>query len=220
MSMEDMIPLLWQGLLETLQMTIPATAFSYLIGMPLGILLVVTRKDHIMPNPRLNAVLGTIVNFLRSIPFIILLAMLFPVTRIVMGRAIGTSAIIFPLIISAFPYVARMTEGALIEVDRGIIEAAQSMGSTNGQIVFKVLIPEAMPSLINGAAISMVNILGYTAMASAAGGGGLGALAITKGYQSRKFEVLYSASIVLVLLVQLITVSGTRLTRRLDHRKK
>jgi D-methionine transport system permease protein len=220
MSMEDMIPLLWQGLLETLQMTIPATAFSYLIGMPLGILLVVTRKDHIMPNPRLNAVLGTIVNFLRSIPFIILLAMLFPVTRIVMGRAIGTSAIIFPLIISAFPYVARMTEGALIEVDRGIIEAAQSMGSTNGQIVFKVLIPEAMPSLINGAAISMVNILGYTAMASAAGGGGLGSIAIIKGINIRKLDVMYAASILLVFLVQTITVTGTGVSKKIDHRKR
>ncbi len=220
MSMEAMIPLLWQGLLETLQMTIPATAFSYLIGMPLGILLVVTRKDHIMPNPRLNAVLGTIVNFLRSIPFIILLAMLFPVTRIVMGRAIGTSAIIFPLIISAFPYVARMTEGALIEVDRGIIEAAQSMGSTNSQIVFKVLIPEAMPSLINGAAISMVNILGYTAMASAAGGGGLGSIAIIKGINIRKLDVMYAASILLVFLVQTITVTGTGVSKKIDHRKR
>lgn len=220
MSMEDMIPLLWQGLLETLQMTIPATAFSYLIGMPLGILLVVTRKDHIMPNPRLNVVLGTIVNFLRSIPFIILLAMLFPVTRIVMGRAIGTSAIIFPLIISAFPYVARMTEGALIEVDRGIIEAAQSMGSTNSQIVFKVLIPEAMPSLINGAAISMVNILGYTAMASAAGGGGLGSIAIIKGINIRKLDVMYAASILLVFLVQTITVTGTGVSKKIDHRKR
>ncbi len=220
MSMETMIPLLWQGLLETLEMTIPATLFSYLIGMPLGILLVVTRKDHIMPNIKLNAILGTIVNFLRSIPFIILLAMLFPVTRIVMGRAIGTRAIIFPLIISAFPYVARMTEGALIEVDRGIIEAAQSMGSTNSQIIFKVLIPEAMPSIINGAAISMVNILGYTAMASAAGGGGLGSIAIIKGINIRKLDVMYAASILLVFLVQTITVTGTGVSKKIDHRSR
>ena len=215
-----MIPLLWQGLLETLEMTIPATLFSYLIGMPLGILLVVTRKDHIMPNIKLNAILGTIVNFLRSIPFIILLAMLFPVTRIVMGRAIGTRAIIFPLIISAFPYVARMTEGALIEVDRGIIETAQSMGSTNSQIIFKVLIPEAMPSIINGAAISMVNILGYTAMASAAGGGGLGSIAIIKGINIRKLDVMYAASILLVFLVQTITVTGTGVSKKIDHRSR
>lgn len=220
MSMETMIPLLWQGLLETLEMTLPATLFSYLIGMPLGILLVVTRKDHIMPNIKLNAILGTIVNFLRSIPFIILLAMLFPVTRIVMGRAIGTRAIIFPLIISAFPYVARMTEGALIEVDRGIIEAAQSMGSTNSQIIFKVLIPEAMPSIINGAAISMVNILGYTAMASAAGGGGLGSIAIIKGINIRKLDVMYAASILLVFLVQTITVTGTGVSKKIDHRSR
>lgn len=220
MSMETMIPLLWTGLLETLEMTIPATVFSYLIGMPLGVLLVVTRKDHIMPNPKLNAALGAVVNFLRSIPFIILLAMLFPVTRVVMGRAIGTRAIIFPLVISAFPYVARMTEGALIEVDRGIIEAAQSMGSTNRQIIFKVLIPEAMPSLINGAAISMVNILGYTAMASAAGGGGLGSIAIIKGINIRKLDVMYAASILLVLLVQTITVTGTGVSKKTDHRSR
>lgn len=220
MSMETMIPLLWTGLLETLEMTIPATVFSYLIGMPLGVLLVVTRKDHIMPNPKLNAALGAVVNFLRSIPFIILLAMLFPVTRVVMGRAIGTRAIIFPLVISAFPYVARMTEGALIEVDRGIIEAAQSMGSTNRQIIFKVLIPEAMPSLVNGAAISMVNILGYTAMASAAGGGGLGSIAIIKGINIRKLDVMYAASILLVLLVQTITVTGTGVSKKIDHRSR
>jgi len=201
-------------------MTLWSGLFSYLLGLPLGVLLTITKRDNILAAPTFNAVLGAIINFLRSIPFIILLAMLFPVTRAVMGSAIGTRSIIFPLVMSAFPYVARMVEGSLEEVDRGILEAAQSMGSTNNQIIFKVLLPEAVPSLVNGAAIVMTTILAYTAMASAAGGGGLGALAITKGYQSRKFEVLYSASIVLVLLVQLISVSGTRLTRRLDHRKK
>lgn len=217
-------PQLWNLLLEgtadTLYMTLWSGFFSYLIGLPLGVLLVVTKKGHIMSSPSLNAALGVVINFLRSIPFIILLAMLFPVTRIVMGRAIGTRSVIFPLIISAFPYVARMVEGSLDEVDHGIIEAAQSMGSTKPQLIFKVLLPEAIPSLVNGAAITLTTILAYTAMASAAGGGGLGSLAITKGYQQQKLDVLYAASIALVLLVQLITVSGTRLSHWLDHRKK
>lgn len=220
MSWAELWPLLRQGLWDTLYMTVPATVLSYLIGMPLGVLLVVTRRDHIMPKPVFNTVLGAAVNFLRSIPFIILLCMLFPVTRLVMGRAIGTRAIIFPLVICAFPYVARMAEGALLEVDRGILEAAQSMGSTNRQIILKVLIPEAMPSLLNGAAISMVNILGYTAMASAAGGGGLGSIAIIKGINIRRLDVMYAASILLVLLVQLITVTGTGISNKTNHKQR
>ena len=220
MSMDKMLPLLWQGLVDTLYMTIPATFFAYLIGMPLGILLVVTRKDHIMPAPRFNTVVGALTNFLRSIPFIILLALLFPVTRAIMRRATGTKAIIFPLIISAYPIVARMNENSLLEVDRGIIEAAQSMGSSNAEVIFKVMLPEALPSLLNGGAICMVTILGYTAMASAAGGGGLGAIAITKGINLRREDVMYAASILLVILVQIITVSGTLTTNRLDHRQR
>ena len=199
-------------------MTIPASLIAYVLGLPLGVLLVITRKDGIKPVPTFNTVLGAVVNLLRSIPFVILLAMLFPVTRIVMGTAIGTKSVIFPLVISAFPYVARMVESSLIDVDRGIIEAAQSMGSTTWQIVYKVLLPEAMPSLINGAAICVTTILAYTAMASTAGGGGLGSLASIKGLNLRKYDIMYVASIVLVILVQLITVSGTKLTRRLDHR--
>lgn len=220
MSGDQIIQLMLNGLWETIYMTIPAALISYLIGMPLGILLVVTRPGHLMPNARLNAALGAIVNFLRSIPFIILLVLLFPITRVVVGTGIGTTSVIFPLIICAFPYVARMVENALGEVDRGIIEAAQSMGSTKGQVIFKVMIPEAMPSLLNGAAISTVAILGYTAMASAAGGGGLGTIAITKGLNMRKMDIMYAASILLVLLVQGITVFGNILTRRLDHRKR
>ncbi|MCL1854892.1 MAG: ABC transporter permease [Clostridia bacterium] len=220
MNWAQLGPLLLQGCKDTLYMTLWSGFFAYTLGLPLGVLLVVTKRGHIMQAPSFNAALGAVINFLRSIPFIILLAMLFPVTRIVMGRAIGTRSIIFPLVISAFPYVARMVENALAEVDSGVTEAAQSMGSTNRQIIFKVLLPEAVPSLVNGAAIVLTSILGYTAMASAAGGEGLGALAITKGYNQQKMDILYTACIAMVLLVQLITVSGTRLTRRLDHRKK
>ncbi|MEF9879836.1 MAG: methionine ABC transporter permease [Clostridia bacterium] len=220
MTWSQLAPMLWEGLLDTLFMTIWASVLSYLIGLPLGVLLTITKRGSIMPMPTFNSVLGLVINFLRSIPFIIMLAILFPVTRVVMGKAIGTEAVIFPLIISAFPYVARMVENSLEEVDRGILEAAQSMGSTNTQIVFKVLLPEAIPSLVNGAAICMTTILAYTAMASAAGGGGLGSIAIVKGLNVRKFDIMYSASLLLVLLVQFITVFGTRATRGLDHKRR
>ncbi|MDD3214148.1 MAG: ABC transporter permease [Eubacteriales bacterium] len=220
MSWSQLGPLLWQGTVDTVYMTLWASIISYLIGLPLGVLLVVTRKGHIMPHPTFNAVLGVAVNFLRSIPFIIMLALLFPVTRVVMGTAIGTRSVIFPLVVSAFPYIARMVENSLEEVDRGVIEASQSMGSTNMQIIFKVLLPEAVPSLVNGAAISVTTILAYTALASAAGGGGLGSIAIVKGLNIRKFDVMYSASLLLVALVQIITVFGTRLMRGLDHKRR
>jgi len=220
MTWEKLLPLLWDSTVETLYMTFWSSLIAYVIGLPLGVLLVVTRKGGIMPAPTFNAILGVVINFLRSIPFIIMLAVLFPVTRAVIGTAIGTKSIVFPLIISAFPYIARMVEGSLDEVDHGIIEAAQSMGSTNWQIIRKVLLPEAVPSLVNGAAICVTTILGYTAMASAAGGGGLGSLAIVKGLNVRKFDVMYSASLLLVALVQIITVFGGRLTRRLDHKHR
>ena len=220
MTWEKLFPLLMTSMEETLYMTFWSSLIAYVLGLPLGVLLVITRKGGICQAPTFNTVLGVVINFLRSIPFIIMLALLFPVTRAVVGTAIGTDAIVFPLIISACPYIARMVEGSLDEVDHGIIEAAQSMGSTNWQIIYKVLLPEAVPSLINGAAISVTTILAYTAMASAAGGGGLGSLAITKGLNLRKFDVMYSASLLLVVLVQIITVCGSRLTRRLDHKHR
>ena len=220
MTWEKLLPLLWDSTVETLYMTFWSSLIAYVIGLPLGVLLVVTRKGGIRPAPTFNAILGVAINFLRSIPFIIMLAVLFPVTRAVIGTAIGTKSIVFPLIISAFPYIARMVESSLDEVDHGILEAAQSMGSTNWQIITKVLLPEAVPSLVNGAAICVTTILGYTAMASAAGGGGLGSLAIVKGLNVRKFDVMYSASLLLVALVQIITVFGGRLTRRLDHKHR
>ena len=220
MTPDKLWALIRQGTYDTLYMTIPSSIFAYLLGLPLGILLVITQKGHIMPHPKFNAVLGTIINFLRSIPFLILLVMLFPVTRIVMGQAIGTRSIIFPLIISAFPYVARMVESSLNEVDSGLIEAAQSMGSTTMQIITKVLLPEALPSLVSGAAICVTTILGYTAMAGAAGGDGLGKIAITYGLNRREYDIMYAVCIALVLLVQIIQVFGTQLTRSLDHRLK
>ena len=183
---------------------------AYLIGLPLGVLLVITRKDGILPKPTLNRIIGVIVNLLRSVPFIILMVMLFPATRAILGRGTGTVSIIIPLTVSAFPYVARMVEGSLLEVDNGVVEAAQAMGS----------IPEAMPSLVNGFAICITTILGYTAMAGTAGGDGLGKVAITYGLNKRQYDVMYAASIVLVLLVQFFQMGGTWLSHAIDHRRR
>lgn len=220
LSAEKIWMLVSEGLVDTLYMTIPSAILAYLVGLPLGVLLVITKRGHILPAPTFNAVLGAIINFMRSIPFLILLVMLFPVTRVVMGTAIGTRSIIFPLFVSAFPYVARMVEGSLNEVDSGLIEASQSMGSTTMQIILKVLLPEALPSLINGAAICLTTILAYTAMAGAAGGDGLGKIAITYGLNRNIYSVMYAASIALVVLVQIFQVIGNILTRVTDHRRR
>ena len=220
MSGNQLWSLLIQGVWDTLYMTIPSTIFAYILGLPLGVLLVITKKGGIKESPTFNAVLGAIINFLRSIPFIILLVMLFPVTRIVMGTAIGTRSIIFPLVVSAFPYVARMVESSLDEVDQGLIEAAQSMGSTSMQIIWKVLLPEALPSMINGATICMTTILAYTAMAGSAGGDGLGKLAIAYGLNRRDYTVMYTSSVALVIIVQIIQVIGNALTRAFDHKRR
>ncbi|MEF9896120.1 MAG: methionine ABC transporter permease [Clostridia bacterium] len=220
MTMDKIWVLIQTGIADTAFMTFPSALFAYALGLPLGILLVITQRNHITPAPTFNAILGAVINFLRSIPFLILLVMLFPVTRAVMGTAIGTRSIIFPLVISAFPYVARMVEGSLKEVDSGLIEAAQSMGMSTFQIIWKVLLPEALPSLINGAAICLTTILAYTAMAGAAGGDGLGKIAITYGLNRRQYGVMYAASIALVVMVQVIQIIGNLLTKLSDHRKR
>ena len=220
MTAEKIWMLVQQGFVDTLYMTIPATILAYVVGLPLGVLLVITRKGGIKPLPTFNKVLDVVINFLRSVPFIILLVMLFPVTRVVMGTSVGTRSIIFPLFVSAFPFVARMVESSLNEVDAGLIEAAQSMGSTTMQIIRKVLLPEALPSLISGAAICVTTILAYTAMAGAAGGDGLGKIAITYGLNRREYGVMYAASIALVVLVQVFQLIGNVLTKALDHRHR
>ncbi len=217
---EALIRLMLSGLWETLQMTLLAALFSYLLGLPLGVMLVVTDKGGIRENAALNQVLGAVVNVLRSVPFLILILMLFPVTRVVMGTTIGTRAAIFPLVVSAFPYVARMVESSLREVDGGVIEAAQSMGATTFQIIWKVLLPEATPSLINGLAISVTTILAYTAMAGAVGAGGLGKIAIDYGMYRFDMPKLYTASLLLVVLVQIIQVLGTRASSLIDKRRR
>ena len=174
--------MLGKGLLESLYMIGLSSAISYLIGIPLGIILVVTDKDGIRPMPALQTVLGIAINLLRAVPFIILLIMVLPITELIVGTVVGSKAIIPPLVIAAAPYIARMVESSFKEVDAGVIEAAKSMGANTFQIVWKVLLPEAKPSLLVGAAISITTILGYSAMAGFVGGGGLGAIAINYGY--------------------------------------
>ena len=220
MPVKDLANLILAGAGETLYMTLIATTFAYLLGLPLGVLLVITQKGGIRENAPLSSVLGTLVNLLRSVPFLILMVMLFPLTRLVMGSAIGSKATILPLVVGAFPYVARIVESSIKEVDGGVVEAAQSMGAGTFQIIWKVLLPEAFPSLLKGLAISITTILGYTAMAGAVGGGGLGKIAIDYGLNRNKMDVLYVASIALVLLVQVMQVVGTKAAQWVDHRKK
>ena len=218
MSISQILPLIPQALWESVYMTVLSTLFAYIIGMPLGLILVVTGKDGIRPMPGLNLTLGAVVNFLRSVPFILLLFFLNPFTRWVVGTTVGSPATIVPLVISAFPFVARMVESSAKEVDRGVIEASQSMGASNWQIITKVILPEARPSLINGAALSATTILGYSAMASINGGGGLGAIAINYGHYRQNYAVMFAMIVVLVLLVQVLQEFGTRGARLSDHR--
>jgi len=208
------------GLWETLLMTFASTAFAYALGLPLGILLVISRKGHLAPNPPLNTVLDVVINLLRSVPFLILMIAVIPLTRFIVGTSIGTAATIVPLVIASFPFVARTVESSLLEVDDGVIEAAQAMGANRFQIVIKVMLREAVPGLVNGAAIATTAILGYSAMAGAIGGGGLGDIAIRYGYHRYKTDVLWSTIAVLVLLVQGIQFIGTQVSRLLDHRQR
>ena len=224
--MSDLLIKLWQngilqlGIWETIYMTLISTFFAYLIGLPVGLILRMTDRDGIHPIGWLNRTLGIIVNALRSIPFIILMVAMLPVAKAIVGTSLSNRAVIVTLVIAPAPYVARMVEGSLLEVDNGVVEAAQAMGSTTFQIVRKVLIPEAMPSLVNGFAICITTILGYTAMAGTAGGDGLGKVAITYGLNKRQYDVMYAASIVLVLLVQFFQMGGTWLSHAIDHRRR
>ncbi|HIU88099.1 MAG TPA: ABC transporter permease [Candidatus Avilachnospira avistercoris] len=204
----------------TLYMVLVSSLVSYVIGLPLGVLLVVTDEEGIHPMPLLNKVVGLIVNLLRSVPFLIMIVIALPLTRAVVGTTLGATAVIPPLVVSAAPYVARMVESSFKEVDRGVIEAAKSMGASTSEIILKVLIPESKPSLLVGAAISITTILGYSAMAGNLGGGGLGAIAINYGYYRREPVTMWVAVILLMLLVQVIQELGLRLARHSDKRAR
>ena len=209
------------AVLETLYVTLIATIFAFVIGLPLGVLLVVGDKGGILPLPKwLMKVLNVIVNLLRSVPFIILIVVVFPLTRLIVGTTIGSVASIVPLVIAAFPFVARLVESSLREVNPNIIDAAQSMGATPFQIITKVMIPESVPSLISNATIAVTTILGYTAMSGAIGGGGLGNIAIMYGYQRYNYMIILIAVVLLIILVQIFQSVGTALSVKTDTRLK
>ena len=212
--------ILQRGIWETVYMTVISTAISYVIGLPLGVVLTVTDKGGLHPIPWLNRLLGIVVNFFRSIPFIILMVAMLPVANWIVGTSLGNKAMIVMLVIAASPYIARMVESSVKEVDGGVIEAAQSMGASNFEIVCKVLLPEAKPSLIMGAVISMVTILGYSAMSSTIGGTGLGQIAISYGHQRFNPDIKWICVFLTVIIVQIIQELGTAIAHRSDKRIK
>ena len=224
MQFSDIFVKLWnagliqKGIWETIYMTGIATVISYLLGLPLGVVLNVTDRTGLHPVPWLNRLLDLVVNFFRSIPFIVLMVSMLPVAKFIVGSSLGNGAMIVMLVIAATPYIARMVESSLKEIDAGVIEAAEAIGCSNFQIVMKVLIPEAKPSLITGGIISMVTILGYSAMAATIGGTGLGQIAIVYGHQRSKPDVTWVCVLLLVIIVQIIQAVGTEIVHRTDKR--
>ncbi len=210
--------MLWQATLETLTMVGISTVVASILGLPLGLLLACTDKGHILEHAVINKVLGAVINIGRSIPFIILMVAIIPFTRLIAGTSIGTTAAIVPLTVAAIPFVARLVEGAIKEVDAGVIEAALSMGASPWQIISKVLIPEALPALVLALTLTAVNLIGYSAMAGAVGGGGLGDLAIRFGYQRFRGDIMLQTVTILVVLVQAIQMIGDWIARQLYKR--
>ncbi len=215
----EMIELLIKSFWETGYMVVASTILASLIGIPLGIILTVTRKNHILPNAAVNSVLGVIVNATRSTPFIILMVAIIPLTRMLVGSSIGTTAAIVPLTISAAPFIARVIESSLLEINPGVIEAAQSMGASPLQIITKVLLPESLHSIVLGITLAVIALIGYSAMAGVLGGGGLGDLAIRYGYQRFQPDVMIVTVVILILLVQAIQYLGDTLSKKLNKNK-
>lgn len=219
LSWEDLLALVLNATGETLYMVALASLFTLLIGLPLGVVLFITRKQGILPAPRINEALGAIVNLGRSLPFVVLLIALIPLTRLIIGTTLGSSAAVVPITIGAFPFFARIVESALDEVEKGRIEAILSMGGNVRHVIFKVLLPEALPTLLAGLTLTVVMLIGFSSMAGVIGGGGLGDLAIRYGYQRFNNQVMIATVIILVLLVQGVQTLGDRLVRSLAHRR-
>lgn len=217
---EGFVELMLKSIVETLYMTLASTAAAYVIGLPVGVILNISAPDGISPNRALYTVIGTIVNILRSVPFIILLVFVIPLTRLIMGTSLGSSATIVPLVIGAAPFVARLVETSLGEVDHGVIEAGRSMGASTWQLISRVLIREAAPSLISNATTAATTILGYSAMAGFVGGGGLGAVAINYGYYRYDTPTMLVTIVLMVIIVQFVQSGGTLVVKRTDKRKK
>ena len=214
---EGMLIPLW----ETVYMVLIATVVSLIIGLPIGILLVVSEPKGVKPNNTLHKILDMIlVNITRSIPFVILMVLLIPLSRLLVKKSYGSIAFIIPLALGAAPFVARIIEGALKEVDDGLIEASKAMGATNAEIIFKVMIPEALPALIHGMTLTLISLIGYSAMAGAIGGGGLGNSAVVDGYQRSNPEIMWQATIVIILLVQIIQLAGNKLVQAITYKRK
>lgn len=213
------ITMLLEGIRDTLYMTLTSTVIGYLFGLPMGILLTVTDKDGIKPNAPIYKVLDVIINMTRSVPFLILLILLIPFTRFLVGKSYGSTATIIPLVVAAAPYIARMVESSLKEVDQGVIEAARSMGASNFDIVFKVMLVEARTSLIVGATITIGTILGYSAMAGTVGGGGLGDIAVRYGYHRWQTDIMLVTVALLIILFQIFQTIGMKIASNLDRRK-
>lgn len=216
---KEVVDIILKGIQETLYMTLLSTLMGYVIGLPMGVLLAVSDKDGLKPNRVLYRILDVIANIVRSIPFLILLILLIPFTRMIVGKSYGSTATVVPLVIAAGPFIARMVESSLKEVDEGVIEAARSMGASNLRIIVKVLLVEARTSLINGATIAVGTILGYSAMAGTIGGGGLGDIAIRYGYHRYQADIMIVTVVLLVILVQIFQMVGTTLANRLDKRR-
>ena len=220
MFSKEMLNLFLEGTLETFYMVVMSTLLAYLIGLPLGVLLVVSGEDGIRPMPVLNRTLGVVINLLRSAPFLILLVALTPVTRAILGTSLGSTATIVPLVIGSAPFIARMVESSIKEVDGGVIEAAQSMGASPMQIVLRVMLPEAKPSLTVGAAIAVTTIGGYSAMAGFVGGGGLGTIAVNYGVHRYQTDVMLVTLALLVAIVQVFQEVGMHIAARIDKRRR
>ncbi len=219
MSWDELGPMLLNGTLETVYMVALAALFTVLIGLPIGVLLYISRANGLLPMPKTNAVLGAIINLGRSLPFIVLLIALIPFTRLLIGTTLGSTAAVVPITIGAFPFFARLTENALDEVDYGRIEAILSMGGSVWHVIAKALLPEALPTLLAGITLTVVMLIGFSSMAGVIGGGGLGDLAIRYGYQRFNDQVMVGTVVILVALVQGVQMSGDRLVRRLAHRR-
>jgi len=214
-SIKKVVLLMPVPLFETFYMVFASTLFSVIFGMPLGIITAISEKGNIWEKKNLNRILNSVINITRSFPFIILMIAVFPLTKLIVGKRIGTTAAIVPLTIAAIPFVARLVETAIKEINPGIIEAALSMGADVKQIVFRVMIPESLPTIASGIILTIINLIGYSAMAGAIGGGGLGNLAIRYGYQGFQEDVMIGTVIVLILMVQIIQDIGTRIYRKL-----
>lgn len=217
---QEILTLLFDGLLESLYMICASSGIAFILGMPMGIVLSVTDRGNILENRPINAVLSFFVNIGRSVPFIILMVGIIPLTRLIVGTSIGTNAAIVPLSLAAMPFVARVVESALREIDQGVIEAALSMGARPMEIIYKVLLPEALPAIIAGLTLTLINLVGYSAMAGAIGGGGLGDIAIRYGYQRFKPDIMLITVVILVLMVQFFQFVGDRLAAVTRHDRK